>query len=267
MIGFNAANACSCQEFKKFDIWDYLDYTSIVKGEVISVEQHPDSFLLDTIRNIYFKFGGYQIIQVRVSEVYKGDCSDIMTYKAKASDGISCSVNINVGESWYIFSNIVQGENYIGGCSWSRKTNSNLKYIKHAIKLSKQLSSIDGEVIEKKYRDKDCSKKRSARGLLANGQAQGYWEFLDKKGNPYMTGYYVNGVPDSVWIDYFRDIHECATNRIASRTYYCSQGSASVSYSWEDELFYGYITNQIQIPDRVFSSDEIQYLKNNAKRY
>lgn len=263
-INLNIAFGCSCNEHKKFDIWDYLDYTLIVKGVILSIEEFPDSVQIDSTRNDYFKTGGYQLIKFKIEEVYKGNYSEIMIFKANLSNGLNCTKTFNIGENWYFFSSIENGENFIGGCSWSQKVDSNPKQIVKVITYIKELSVLQSEVVDKKYFDKDCSKKRSAKGLIINGQAEGYWIFSDKKGNPYMTGYYLNGVPDSLWIDYYRNEKEFATKNVAAKTYFRSNVKASIHYSFEGEIISGYCNSITEIPSELFSNEEIVYLKTKA---
>lgn len=261
LINWNIVFGCSCEELEDFDIWDYLDYTCIVKGEILLLEEFPDSPQIESTKNEYLKNGGYQLIKIKVEEVYKGTFSDTMLFKANLSNGVNCAKTFAVGEKWYIFSNTENNEKFIGGCSWSQKAESNPKLIKRTISYIEEISSIEDAVVEKQYFDKECLKKRRVKGRVIKGQADGYWVFLDSKGNPYMTGYYSNGVPDSLWTEYYRDEKEFATEKVFAKTYSSSNGEVYIQFNFEGAIVSGYCESDLGIPNELFNSDEVDYLK------
>lgn len=246
----------------KFDFWDYLDYTDVFKGTVLSktsVEQ--DSVLFDTLSGMYFLTGGYDLIEFAIENTYKGTAADTVILKTSLSNGMNDTKTFNVGDVWYVFSQIsTEGFYFVGGCSWSTISTRENDAVELALKLVEKYSSLNAEIVSVKYKDRDCSKKRKAKGLLLNGQAEGYWTFNDNWGRPYMTGYYKNGLPDSLWTDYFGNRYDHALKIVAAKTFIKNGKYATISYSINGEIVYGYIDSNFVVPKGVFSEDEFEYL-------
>lgn len=261
LIQSNIAFGCLCNEHKRFDVWDFLNYTRIVKGVVLSIEEFPYAEQVDSMNNEQVTGGGYQRIKIKIEDIYKGNFSDSMVFKTELSNGVNCTKTFTVGEEWYIFSSWVDGENVVQGCSWSQRVNSNPKLMSKVLPMIKEISVIKNKDIEKKYLDRDCSLKRVAKGRVVNGQAEGFWVFLDKKGNPYMTGYYSNGVPVGLWKEYYMNAKNFATKNVAAKSYVGSKGNASIRYNLEGEVIFGTCNSISEIPSELFSFEEVDYLK------
>lgn len=258
---FNYSWSCPCNKNLKFDIRSYLEYTTIIKGEIISVELYPDTFF---VNDILLQDGGYQFIKLKVEETFKGNTPKYITLKSRLRSigGHECKQKYEVGEKWYVFTGLIDSNYYhINGCYWSQKVEENPQLMRKTINYIKSLSSIENGTITKKYCDRDSQKKRNATGKIINGQAQGVWNFLDKKGTPVITGHYLNGEPNGLWIEYFISEKNIALDKIFSKSYHTALGSISVSYNNKGEINYGYRYKNIKIPEEYFTPEEIKYLK------
>jgi hypothetical protein len=250
------AAGCSCLPLTKFDGYDYLSYTDVFKGRVGNLVFKGDVWDSTDTRN----FSLYQFV---VDETYKGVQRDTVLVKLSLPDGGNCTKEMAVGESWYIFTNLVDSAYYIGGCSWSHQTNVRPGIMKNAIKYVTEHSVLTDVNVKLPFLDSDCNCQRYYSGILVYGQAEGKWSTLDSLGGIIEKGRYSNGEPDGLWEFYFQDSNNLALTQKSGKRYFQGINSAMVSYGWDGKIRYAYKDDMIEIPEGVFTKEELDAINRN----
>ncbi|GEM_PF-3724466 len=263
---FSAAPQAVSGQFYAFDFWDYLDYTTVVQGTVTRIDTIHDTSDTDTIfslPSIQYQY----VIQFSVNTWYKDKGRDTLTLKYFHTSTEHVIFEPITNEEWIIFTWRAPDGTYNAGhdffsCPVNKKHTDTDKIIR----LVKKYAQINNQVVAVKYKDHDSGKRRTAKGLLINGQPEGAWHFLDKKGVPYKTGYYLNGQRDSLWMSYYRDIKDNALPMIYSKTFIKNDKAASVSFTREGEMNYAYFDEGIEVPEGVFTQEEWTYIQEKGQK-
>jgi len=110
----------------------------------------------------------------------------------------ACGLTVGLNEDWVIFAK--KGEHgfyYTNRCSRSRGVKNNQDYNEYIVFLEKLINSSDG------YQEFYYSNRNlAAKGLLKDLKPEGEWEFYNENGFLKLTGFYKNGIRDSVWFEY-----------------------------------------------------------------
>lgn len=100
------AHACTCMELTSDGVWDSAD--AVVVGEITDRQGDPDDF--DELS-----------YEVRVSSVYRGSVTEVITFTAHP-DGAACGFVMDVGESELLVLHEVEGEFSTNICTMSQAT-------------------------------------------------------------------------------------------------------------------------------------------------
>jgi hypothetical protein len=247
-------------QFRQFDFWNYFDWTTVVQGTAIRIDIIHDT--TDTNSYLPTCYTDYRLIIFAVKEWHKGTGNDTITLRYQRNSNILINAPPGIGEEWVVYSNqSADGIYNIFNSIYNYPISNKPQHSDKALRMIKKYAQINNQIVSVKYKDHDSGKRRTANGLLINGLPEGVWYFLDKKGTPYMTGYYLHGRPDSLWIDYYRDKNDNALPTIAAKTFIRNDRAVSVSFTRESEMNYAYIYEGIQVPDGVFTKEEWTYIQ------
>ena len=278
IVNVHLSFGCSCAERDKFGFMDYLSYTTIVKGEVTSVEYVGGEYLmelleadidLDSLKAVEIENddeGPYQVVHFKVEKVYKGRVSKQITFKSHIENGINCARRFQEGEKWYIFASVYKNDLFVYGCSWSDKVDYPLP-LDQVLPFIQQYATIKNKVVSVRFRDKDYQKTIVATGLIIDGNAHGKWLFQDTKGRIFFKRNYDIGKAKGLWILYYNDEKGRPIDNICSKTFYTSNGSVNIEYRQDGKIEYGYHYREVEIPREHFTEEEITYLQTKARKY